>query len=364
MRPVAKRRASRGFTLIELLVVIAIIAVLVSLLLPAVQQAREAARRAQCKNNLKQLGLAYYNYEAAYKVFPMEKIDFTGAVPPINFQQNCNQMVLPFMDQAPIYNQFNFRVIWSDPSQYALTTVSIPVFQCPSAPSKEARVAPSSITPTPAENPTGYPFPVAVAGGYGVCDYMALSGARASIWGATGNPIPGAQLSPVLTLPGTAPTTKENRFTSVMHSTMSRKIAAVTDGVSNTLMITECAGRPSVYRTRRRIQVPNTVTKDGWGWADPGFSGAIDGVTDDGVTTNNAVKGTAPLSNAVACPVGKCIGTCFVNCNNDSELFSFHTGGVVVLMGDGSVRFVGESIGATVIAAIATGDVGDVVGEW
>ena len=59
-----------------------------------------------------------------------------------------------------------------------------------------------------------------------------------------------------------------------MHSTMSRKVAAVTDGLSNTMMITECA-RPALrYRTRRRIQVPNTVTKDGWGWADPGFSGA------------------------------------------------------------------------------------------
>src|SRR5690349_4192382 len=102
--PKSRKSRVHGFTLIELLVVIAIIGILVSLLLPAVQQAREAARRSQCRNNLKQLGLAYYNYESNYNTFPMEKIDYTGATPPINFQQNCNQMVLPFLDQAPLYN--------------------------------------------------------------------------------------------------------------------------------------------------------------------------------------------------------------------------------------------------------------------
>ena len=86
-------KSRRGFTLIELLVVIAIIAVLVSLLLPAVQQSREAARRAQCKNNLKQLGLALWNYESSYKVFPMEKITF-GAV-----SQTWTLMILPQLDQ-------------------------------------------------------------------------------------------------------------------------------------------------------------------------------------------------------------------------------------------------------------------------
>jgi prepilin-type N-terminal cleavage/methylation domain-containing protein/prepilin-type processing-associated H-X9-DG protein len=356
--PEVRRTKPTGFTLIELLVVIAIIAVLISLLLPAVQQAREAARRTSCRNNLKQLGLAYYNYESTFSTFPMEKIDYTGATPPINYQQNCNQMVLAFLDQSPLYNSFNFNTIWSDPVNYAGTTVKLPIFLCPSVPG--GRTAPSSITPAPVENPTGFPWPAAM-GGYGLCDYMALSGARASIWGATGNPIPTTALSPVLTLPGNAPSAKENRFTSVMHSTMSRTVAQVTDGLSNTMMIAECAGRPSVYRTRQRIVVPNLVTKDGWGWADPGFSGAIDGCTFDGVTTNSAKKGTAPLTNAVACPAGACVGTCFINCNNDSELYSFHAGGAQVLMGDGSVRFLGESLGAMVIAALATGDVGDVV---
>lgn len=377
-----QRTRSRGFTLIELLVVIAIIAVLIALLLPAVQQAREAARRTQCRNNLKQLGLAYYNYESTYSTFPMEKIDFTGATPTILFQQNCNQMVLPFLDQAPIYNLFNFNTIWSDPVNYPATTASLPVMLCPSAPSKESRVAPSAntyankppYTSVVSGNPTAaYPDPTTTNGGYGACDYMALSGARASIWGSSGDPIPSAALSPNLTLPGNTPTTKENRFTSTMHSTMSRRVAQVTDGLSNTFMIVECAGRPTFYRSRQRVvaTVPSganmgavLMNKDGWGWADPGFSGAIDGATYDGYTTNSAVKGNAPLQNATACAGGVCAGTCFVNCNNDSEMFSWHVGGAMVLMGDGSVKYISENMGNLLIGALATGDAGDLPGEF
>src|SRR5207245_2767120 len=116
------QRRSAGFTLIELLVVIAIIAVLISLLLPAVQQAREAARRSQCRNNLKQIGLALMNYESSYKYFPMEKIDATGWSPNTQVYQQCwTAMVLPFLDQAAMYNQFNFNDIWADPAQWAVT---------------------------------------------------------------------------------------------------------------------------------------------------------------------------------------------------------------------------------------------------
>src|ERR1700758_1171263 len=100
-----RRHSSRGFTLIELLVVIAIIAVLIALLLPAVQQAREAARRTQCKNNLKQMGLGLHNYESTFKVFPS-----SGESPlPSNtgltvfFPASTFSLILPYIDQAPIY---------------------------------------------------------------------------------------------------------------------------------------------------------------------------------------------------------------------------------------------------------------------
>src|SRR5690348_16825761 len=99
----------RGFTLIELLVVIAIIAILVALLLPAVQQAREAARRTQCKNNLKQIGLAIHNYESSFGCYPFGKgasYGFLGA--PVYARWSQHAMILPYMDQGPLYDSINF----------------------------------------------------------------------------------------------------------------------------------------------------------------------------------------------------------------------------------------------------------------
>jgi prepilin-type N-terminal cleavage/methylation domain-containing protein/prepilin-type processing-associated H-X9-DG protein len=131
-----RRRARRAFTLIELLVVIAIIAVLIALLLPAVQQAREAARRSQCKNNLKQYGLAMHNYHDAFSCFPIGgtwQNWGSNAWPGLGWQAR----VLPYMDQAPLYNQLNFAST-SDisaitlPSGVNMTQVKMPYAICPS----------------------------------------------------------------------------------------------------------------------------------------------------------------------------------------------------------------------------------------
>jgi len=135
--PSASRRAA--FTLIELLVVIAIIGVLVSLLLPAVQQAREAARRAQCTNNLKQLGLALHNYHDAHRVFPAAYLaDTRDASRDPNTFDGPNgfawgTMLLPALDQSPLYNQFDLgRPCW-DPVNAAPARTRLPVFLCPTA---------------------------------------------------------------------------------------------------------------------------------------------------------------------------------------------------------------------------------------
>ena len=151
---------SRGFTLIELLVVIAIIAILVALLLPAVQQAREAARRSSCKNNLKQLGLALHNYHDSHNVFPPATINaglqncqnhIPGGGPILN--HTCYQMLLPYLEQGPLYDRYNFsqssavgaHSSCSSNSWFVLPTVrqqdvaisQVPGFVCPSDPGRQ-----------------------------------------------------------------------------------------------------------------------------------------------------------------------------------------------------------------------------------
>src|SRR5579872_7344190 len=110
-------RRSRGFTLIELLVVIAIIAVLIALLLPAVQQAREAARRSQCKNNLKQLGLGIYNYESSFKVYPSSgesTINEDNGPSRAFFPNSLFVSIMPQVDLQNIYNAWNFNVHYTN----------------------------------------------------------------------------------------------------------------------------------------------------------------------------------------------------------------------------------------------------------
>lgn len=121
----------RGFTLIELLVVIAIIAILIALLLPAVQQARESARRTQCKNNLKQIGLALHNYADAFNRFPpgyVASADTTATTPGWGW----SAMILPQLDQSPLYNQINFNLPIEHASNATAIRSSIPAYQCPS----------------------------------------------------------------------------------------------------------------------------------------------------------------------------------------------------------------------------------------
>ncbi|QDU35884.1 Type II secretion system protein G precursor [Maioricimonas rarisocia] len=128
------KKGRRGFTLIELLVVIAIIAILIALLLPAVQQAREAARRSQCKNNLKQIGIALHNYHDTHSVFPPGQIrGRTGGIEYGN-AASWGAMILPYMDQGPLYNQLDFnRGLFEDPNKTVIRGLSaIPFTICPS----------------------------------------------------------------------------------------------------------------------------------------------------------------------------------------------------------------------------------------
>ncbi len=326
-------RKARGFTLIELLVVIAIIAVLIALLLPAVQQAREAARRTQCKNNLKQLGLALHNYESTTRVFPPSRINISSP----RFQVSWVTLCLPYMDQAPMYNLYNANKNWYDPANDQVTTSPLPMMTCPSA--GGARTVPTAALYTAISNGLRSDTPL-----WGFSDYGSVNAVRNAFNVAAG---------------GTSWGVRE------MDGAMGRgpqgtRIAQITDGTSNTIMVGEDSNRPNLWINKQPTPNPKTSaasgtawTDDGWGWADINGGFSLDGSGPTGLNNTSNNNGTTVI-----------LGSCFINCTNDSEFYSFHTGGVQVLMCDGSVRFVSENTSGTTLTAIGTRSNGEIVGDF
>lgn len=312
-----RRNGLRGaFTLVELLVVIAIIGILVGLLLPAVQAAREAARRMQCMNNLKQFGLAMHNFESTYKAFPESRpLDRTGVS---GSRMSWCIVVLDFVEQGNLANIYDKTVSWN-------TGVNVPAGQ---------NVLPLFICPSSAAGSTRRPANVPGTGIHGLSmgpsDYIVMHRLRNRFYTANGivNPLGTADHDGVLV---------QNRKT---------KIGEITDGTTNTMLIMEDAGRPNwfVLRADRGTVLPRP---EGFGWSDPdGGAGSMDG-TDRATGAINGGSGT---------------GKCIMNCNNDSEPYSFHSGGMNICLTDGSVRFLSESISATTFAALLTPRGGEILG--
>lgn len=302
----------RGFTLIELLVTIAIIAVLIALLLPAVQQAREAARRTQCSNHLKQIGLALHNYESQFGRFPTS----TAALPtqPAIQQTATFTRILPFLEQANLYQQYNFSVSWYEGTNPAVIQSQLPVFQCPSTPNS-SRIDANSVT----INAVTFSGPRACA------DYAPLEGVGTLLTG-TGLVDPESQNSPGL----------------LQVNFKGCRIADATDGTSNTMLVAEDAGRPVWYI--RGKPASTGLIPPGAGWADNQQDFFLHGAQGD----------------ALASPPGSCA----VNCHNDGEIYSFHTGSANALFADGHAKFLSASTDIRVIARLITPRSGEVVGEY
>ena len=312
-------RRNRGFTLIELLVVIAIIAVLIALLLPAVQQAREAARRSQCKNNLKQWGLAMHNYHDSHLVLPFGARTWIGdPYPgPGGYYDDFGwaQMLGPYIDQAPWYNLFNFNVSYSDAANDAARRVKVPIFECPSDGMKN--------------NEWSSPNWARWRGNYNV---------------NFGNTNYGQTTKVGVTFLG-APFSYRN----------SSRLAGITDGTSTTLMMSECI---------------TISTAAAWGGPISEVTHSVGGQTFEAWVTPNS---KTPDEVARICPAnGELNGN--PGCtliggagNTPDQSFaarSKHVGGVHTAMCDGSVRFFSENISLVTWRSLSTARGGEVVGEY
>lgn len=317
------RARKPGFTLVELLVVIAIIGILVALLLPAVQAAREAARRMSCGNNLKQLSLALHNYHDAFGKLPLG----TGIAP---HRHTWAAMTLPFFEQTALYDIYNFNVAWSDPVNYPATSAEIPIFVCPSAPG--TRLRPTDVSPNRIQPPSPQRF--------GLSDYSATYAVRRCFYQANGLPLP----------PGT-----RRDVPGAMERDIANGFRDITDGLSNTLLLGERAGLPTRYLANRVSAGVATVW--GWGWAE------MDGVTRN--LSGSSMDGTQLNSTSSAAPYNSVInGPCGMNCTNDLEFYSWHPGGILISLVDGSGRFLSETVSAEILAAINTRATGETVGEF
>jgi prepilin-type N-terminal cleavage/methylation domain-containing protein/prepilin-type processing-associated H-X9-DG protein len=330
-------RKSRGFTLIELLVVIAIIAILVALLLPAVQQAREAARRTQCKNNLKQLGIALHNYHDIHSSFP-----FAWMLGNNLNVSSWSIQILPQLEQGNLYNEwdprvpaFNEAVAFYPPAavQKNLRVIRtiIPAFVCPST--AVARPRDDYGLPANAGGPGIPPFALNwTAARSDYCPATGVLGVYSRI--AYGNN-PGGQRGGALAAvgPGADDITR---------------MRDITDGTSNTILIGERVGGSRIFRRGKVDSVLSSLfgMQNGGAWGD-----FLNGEHWVGGSLYDGTPGGGP---------------CAINCTNlrGQGFYSFHTGGAQFLLVDGSVRFLSENIAASNFAGLITRGKGEVLGEF
>lgn len=317
-------RSRRAFTLIELLVVIAIIAILIALLLPAVQQAREAARRTQCKNNVKQIGLALHNYHDTHRVFPPGGTSTNSVLGYSGYRGQAGHSwtadILPYLDQAPLYNRLNWGIGWiyydspvaSIDATHELAVLTVlAAYNCPSSPTGKITGYLGTI----------YSPPSVAANGALMCYSQAITE-------YTG-------------IGGTSATSG-----SFFHNS-NVSIAKMTDGTSNVMMVGEYSGLAKGQTYTPTTQDSGNYNYQKWF----AYSGEPNGA---GYARAFLTTGNAP--NLYWFGNGAGLGA--------QSLKSQHTGGVHILLADGSARFMSENISLATMYNLANIADGNVIGDF
>lgn len=318
----------RGFTLVELLVVIAIIGILIALLLPAIQAAREAARRSQCMNNMRQVGIAIHNHVTAKRTLPSggEGTDWTTNTTAFDTNSTFTQL-LPYLEEQTLADLYDYKFPYNDasrPQNQQASKAEIEAYRCPSNAMRQ---------PDPA--------------GYGGVDYM---------------PTVYTDIHPVTGLrDASTPTDRKSRADGAL-ALVAAHISKVTDGTSKTIAIAEDAGRnfetvepftkskyPDIANIAQDAKTPSgnrAINR----WAEPDTGNGVSGPPNSvagavkGVINNNKTPQLGPPD----CPWST------NNCGPNDEIFSFHPGGAVAVFADGSAHFIDENIEPIAMRALVT----------
>jgi prepilin-type N-terminal cleavage/methylation domain-containing protein len=308
-----KRQRIAGFTLVELLVVIAIIGVLVALLLPAVQSARESSRRTKCLNNLKQLGIALHSYHDTIGGFPPAYLENN----PLTDRANWITLILPYHEQGAVFLLYDPTTsTGGGATNFKLNSANIPVMQCP-----------SDVNAPPVE------YPGQAIGPFALGNYLANNGLGPMV----------SEYRPALSVaaPGVFMVNSRTRM------------AEIADGTSNTLLVAECLNIPSPsggqkYDWRGNLTYPEYCL---FHW-------------------NNTPNSTSPdwLRDVLCVSIARapCIAThtAYNNRKNIVSARSLHPGGVQVLLADGSGRLVTNVVSLATWQALGSPNNGETIGDF
>ncbi len=327
----------RGFTLVELLVVIAIIGILVAMLLPAVQAARESARRTECKNHLKNLALAALNYESALQYFPPAAKNRTGSrwqqttAPPLARHSGLS-LLLPYFEQGATFSNIDYDWDWNDSTHSDNETYTKQnlggILICPSAPGGRERfditdyqpmnridLDPSRSSPHPRDAPGGLVQQLITSG---LIDSQGGAKNRASVWD-------GVMQVDQLKVDAAGKVVAEDR--------RQVRTAKVTDGLSHTFLLFESAGSPQLHVLGRFVEEDSSFDNE-FRWA----------------------------SQASVMQLQYyCGDSQFLNCSNRSRIYSFHNSGCNIAYADGSVHFHADDIAPQTFVSLFTISGGEII---